>query len=92
MSPLSLETWKTFQAQGRRSVLSRALMLGIVFGATGGIVAGLVLGSSGTWRVSPAKGVLILALSTASATGVTAFLASLLLWELLRRKFSQIKD
>lgn len=89
MPLLKLETWKSFQAPGKRSVLSRGLILGLVCGAAGGVAAGFVVASSSTRHLPLATSILIMVLGTATVSGVLVFLVYFLLWELLRRKFSQ---
>jgi Mg/Co/Ni transporter MgtE len=87
MPLLTLESWKRFQALGKRSVLRRALVTGIIVGAVSGVTTGLVAASAATQGLPPRR-FLMGGFIAACVTGALVVLTYLVIWELLRRKFS----
>lgn len=89
MSHFNVETWESFQTLGKRFVLTRAVILGMVIGAVGGAAGRFAGPSPATPRWSAASLILIAAIVTGAITAFVSFLMYWIAWEVLRRRFSR---
>lgn len=89
MPLLTREEWGRFQAEGKRSFLRRRIKWGVVIGLIVGLWDAAMLALFSTWRASLPVVALSIIVGSIGAMAVAYFLFYSLLWELLRRKFSQ---
>jgi hypothetical protein len=89
MSILTRDAWVQFQTEGKRSFLLRRIKRGLVIGLAVGLWEAFILAVVGTRRASLLIETLSIIIGSISVMALLFFLFYSILWELLRRKFSQ---